>query len=465
MYTLLQWYLVRTIAIFKEKKKGEKKMKRILAVMLTSVLFVSSLTSCQSKTPKPENIAGYDEGEQYLSIWVHSIEDTDEGRCYRESVEAFNEKYDGRYFAEIEFIPRNDSGGGYSDKINASVMSGDLPDVLTVDGPNIAAYASNGIIQPLAELTEEEKEEYLESIIDQGTYNGKLYALGAMESSVGLYYNKDILKEAGIEVPDAEHPWTRSEFLEISEKLKPIMEQKNGYVLDMTFPVGEATIYYYAPFFWSNGGDMVDDTGLKADSVFNSSENVETIDYFKTILGNGYMSKVPIDNLFESGRAAFKFDGAWEVNTIYTSYPDINLGVAPYIVGDEWNGERYTPTGSWAYAASTKTSDIEGATELVKWMSGVESGTLLWEKAKNFPSTYKAFEAIDTFQSDENYHALYNQLSNYGHPRPKTPVYPQVSTSFQQVLENCVLSGAEAQTELDKSIERINAKLKRYTVK
>lgn len=440
-------------------------MRKLLAVTLTSALLVSVLTGCQAREPKPKDIAGYDEGEQYLSIWVHSIEDTDEGRCYRESVDAFNEAYDGLYFADIEFIPRNDSGGGYSDKINASVMSGDLPDVLTVDGPNIAAYAENGIIQPLAELTEEERGEYLQSILDQGTYDGKLYALGAMESSVGLYYNKDILEAAGIQVPDADHPWTHAEFLGVLEKVKPIVEERNGYALDMTFPVGEATIYYYAPFFWSNSGDLVDDSGLSVDGVFNSPENVETIGYFKTLLENGYMSKVPIDNLFESGRAAFKFDGAWEVNTIYTSFPDVNLGVAPYIVGDDWNGERYTPTGSWAYAASTKTDNIEGATELVKWMSGVESGILLWEKAKNFPSTYKAFEAIDTFQTDENYNALYNQLSNYGHPRPKTPVYPQVSTSFQQVLENCVLSGATPQTELDKAVERINAKLKRYMVK
>lgn len=439
-------------------------MRKLLAVVTASVLLMGSLTGCQSKTPEPEDIAGYDEGEQYLSIWVHSIEDTDEGRCYRESVDAFNEKFDGQYYADIEFIPRNDSGGGYSDKINASVMSGDLPDVLTVDGPNIAAYASNGIIQPLSELTKEEKGQYLPSIIEQGTYNNKLYALGAMESSVGLYYNKDILEEAGIEVPDADYPWTWSEFLVILETLKPIMEEKNGYALDMTFPVGEATIYYYAPFFWSNGGDLVDETGLQVEDVFNSSANEETITYFKTLLSNGYMSKVPISELFESGRAAFKFDGAWEVNTIYNSYPDVNIGVAPYIVSDNWDGGRYTPTGSWAYAASTKTEDIEGATELVKWMSGAESGIMLWEKAKCFPSTYEAFETIDVFQTDENYNALYNQLSNYGHPRPKTPVYPQVSTSFQQVLENSVLSGEEPQTELDKAVERINAKLKRYTV-
>ncbi len=438
-------------------------MKKRMIAVLAAGLFLVSLTGCQRSTPKSGSITGYDEGEQYLSIWVHSIEDTDEGRCYREAVDSFNEAYDGKYFADIEFIPRNDSGGGYSDKINASVMSGDLPDVLTVDGPNVAAYAENGIIQPLADLTEEEKGVYLESIIEQGTYDDKLYALGAMESSVGLYYNKEILQEAGIEVPDADHPWTQTEFLQILEQLKPLMEEKNGYALDMTFPVGEATIYYYAPFFWSNGGDLVDETGLSVDGIFNSEQNAETVSYFKELLQNEYMSKVPIDHLFESGRAAFKIDGAWEVNTLYTSYPDISFGVAPYVVGDQWQGERYTPTGSWAFAASSKTDNIEGATELVKWMSGVESGKRLWEDAKSFPSTYEAFESIDVFRTDENYKALYYQLSTYGHPRPKTPVYPQVSTSFQQVLENSVLSGQNPQEELDKSVERINAKLKRYT--
>ena len=238
---------------------------------------VACFTGCQKSEPSPGDKEGYDSGEEYLSIWVHTIEDTDEGRCYKESVQKFNEVYNGKYFADIEFIPRNDSGGGYSDKINASVMSGGLPDVITVDGPNIAAYATNNIIQPLAQLTDEERSEYLESIIDQGTYDGKLYALGAMESSVGLYYNKQILKEAGVTVPDADNPWTFTEFLEVLEKVKPVVEKKNGYALDMTFPVGEATIYYYAPFFWSNGGDMIDETGLVAEGVFNSAENKSTV--------------------------------------------------------------------------------------------------------------------------------------------------------------------------------------------
>lgn len=436
--------------------------KRILC-LAGMFLALGCLAGCRKKEVRPGDVPGYDQGEAYLSIWVHSIEDTEEGQAYKKSVESFNEAYDGTYFADIEFIPRNDSGGGYSDKINASVMAGGLPDVLTVDGPNVAAYAANGIIRPLAELTEEERSIYLASILEQGTYDGKLYALGVMESSVGLYYNKDILEKAGIKVPDPDHPWTWSEFMDILEKLKPVTDELKGYPLDMTFPVGEASIYYYAPFVWSNGGDLVSEDGLTVDGYFNAESNVEAMNYFRAIVEKGYMSEAPIDKLFESGRAAFKFDGAWEVNTIYNSYPDVNLGVAPYVVGDGWEGQRYTPTGSWAFAASSGTENIEGATELVKWMSGVESGVRIWEMSKTFPSTYEAFAQIDVFRTDENYGALYNQLSNYGHPRPKTPVYPQVSTSFQEVLESVALGGKDAQAEMDKSVERINGKLERYT--
>ena len=399
-------------------------MRKKLVFLAGAALAAAFLGGCQKRDPSPGDIAGYDAGEQYLSIWVHSIEDTEEGQAYRESVETFNEAYNGRYFEDIEFVLRNDSGGGYSDKINASVMAGGLPDVLTVDGPNVAAYAANNIIQPLAELTEEERGEYLPSIIEQGTYDGKLYALGVMESSVGLYYNKDILEEAGIQVPDADHPWTWTEFLDILEGLKPLMEEKDGYPLDMTFPVGESSIYYYAPFVWSGGGELVSGDGLSVDGYFNADATAKAMEFFRTVVEREYMSEAPIDKLFESGN--------------------------------------YTPTGSWAFAASADTENIEGATELVKWMSGTESGIRIWELAKSFPSTYEAFANIEVFQSDENYSALYEQLERYGHPRPKTPVYPQVSTSFQEVLESAALGGKDVQTELDKAVERIDSKLERY---
>ena len=98
--------------------------RRLLKTLMVSLSAGPLLTGCGNSKPEVGSIKGYDKGEEYLSIWVHSIEDTDEGQAYKESVNTFNKKYNGKYFADIEFIPRNDSGGGYSDKINASVMSG-----------------------------------------------------------------------------------------------------------------------------------------------------------------------------------------------------------------------------------------------------------------------------------------------------------------------------------------------------
>ena len=122
--------------------------KAVLSAALLSVAI--TLSGCSEKEAKPGSIAGFDEGEQYIEMWTYTIEDTPEGEACKESLGKFNDAYNGKYFDNVEFIQRNDNGGGYADKINASVISGDLPDVIAVDGPNISAYAANGIIQPLA---------------------------------------------------------------------------------------------------------------------------------------------------------------------------------------------------------------------------------------------------------------------------------------------------------------------------
>lgn len=435
-------------------------MKKICSLLLLAITVNFTGCSLDKSSDASKNISGFDDGEEYVTMWVHAIEETPEGQCYSKSVKEFNEKFDGKYFLDIEFVPRNESGGGYSDKVNASVISGGLPDVITVDGPNISAYAANNIIQPLSDLPEEEKNRYLPSIIEQGTVNGSLYALGVMESSVGFYYNKDIIDAAGIEIPSLDNPWTWNELLEVCEKLNNHLD--NGYAIDMPFPTGETTIYFYAPFIWSNGGDFVSEDGLDVNEIFNSSKNQEALDYFKELIDKGYVSKVSIDNLFETGRAGFLFDGAWAVNNIATNYPELNLGIAPYPVGESWNGEKYTPTGGWAYAVTKNSNKVEVATEVVKYMSGVESGISIYESIGSLPSTYEAYEELSDFNEDGLFKQLYNQLVTYGHSRPKSPAYPQISTSFQQAVEGVLLNDETSEDALFKSMRRIEDRLIRY---
>lgn len=255
-------------------------------------------------------------------------------------------------------------------------------------------------------------------------------------------------------------PWTWSELLEVCRKAKNYFD--NGYVIDMPFPTGETTIYFYAPFIWSNGGDFVSEDGLKVNGIFNSKKNEEPLNYFKTLIDKGYVSKVDIEDLFESGRAAFLFDGAWTVNRVTENFHDINLGIAPYPVGESWNGERYTPTGGWAFSVTSACKNVEAATEAVKYMSGVKSGITMYEKTGNLPSTYGAYEQIPVFQEEGLFKQLYEQLETYGHPRPKSPVYPQISTSFQQAVEGVLLNDETPKDSLYKTMRRIEDRLLRY---
>lgn len=62
-------------------------MKKRTVGVLLAAFFAMALTGCGDKQPQPGEVKGYDKGEEYLSIWVHSIEDTEEGQCYRKSVE------------------------------------------------------------------------------------------------------------------------------------------------------------------------------------------------------------------------------------------------------------------------------------------------------------------------------------------------------------------------------------------
>lgn len=422
-----------------------------------------NLTACSFHNQDvSKEMNGYDDGEKLLTMWVHVIEDTTEGQAYKNSIERFNKTYDGQYYLSVEFVPRNESGGGYTDKVNSSVISKGLPDIITVDGPNVSAYAANNIIQPMKQLSDEEEAKYLPSIIEQGTVNGQLYALGVMESSTLFYYNKDILDEVGIDVPSLDNPWTWSELNQVCEKVQKYLDNKDGYAIDMSFPTGEGTIYFYAPFIWSNGGDFVSKDGLTVDGIFNSEQNIETLTYFKQLTDKGYIPKYTINDLFVKGRAAFKFDGAWGISTIRTNYPEINLGIAPYPVGDDWNGEKYTPTGSWTFAATTACEDIEGASEVIKYMTNTESGIDMYNLTGNLPSTYEAYEKIEAFKNDELLKTAYTQLVNYEHPRPKSPVYPQISTSYQQAIEGVLLNGETPEESLYKTMRRIEDKLLRY---
>ena len=90
-------------------------------------------------------------------------------------------------------------------KLLSEIAAGDPPDVFTEWNPVLGEYAADGTIQSMAPYltgTYSGVEKWLYPIALQGgEYNGTMYALPMGMNSWALYYNKSMLKAAGISSP------------------------------------------------------------------------------------------------------------------------------------------------------------------------------------------------------------------------------------------------------------------------
>ena len=153
---------------------------------------------------------------------------------YKQRIEAFNQANAGKILVDLKIIPRG-GGNDYEQKVNMGAAAGELPDVVDMDGPYVANFAYSKLLLPLDDLLDKNSEwfqDYVPAMLQQGTFDGKLYALGAMESSVGVYFNKKIFADLGLPEPptSVEKAWTFDEFAAVLEQLKQKLPWLDSYI-------------------------------------------------------------------------------------------------------------------------------------------------------------------------------------------------------------------------------------------
>ena len=399
--------------------------KRAVAILLAAAVVSSMASGCGSEKERVNK-----DGESVITIWSPSDEPAIE-EWWEEKIDAFNEEHRGEIHLKREAIVRADSYA-YEDKVNAAITSKDLPDILFVDGPTVSVYAANDIIVPLDDMfPEEDWEDFLDSTKNQGTYDGKIYAIGATESSVALYYNRDMLDAAGIKAPDKlVDAWTWSEFADVAEKLTKDGVMGTNIIMDK----GEGLPYVLEQFWISNGTDFVSEDGSKADGYINSEAGVEAATFLNELIQNGYANLDPIQKEFHNERAATMLGGSWEVATLEKDYPDLNWGVTYFPVAD--NGQIPTsPTGDWAAAVTRDTQDKYAVKEVMNYLFSKDNVTTYAKAISKPPTRQSSYEVLTEY--NEYPRSLFKeQLMETGHPRPRTPSYSVLSAGFSEAMVN-----------------------------
>lgn len=416
--------------------------KKVLSVVMAAAM----MTSIFSATAVTASAADAEE----LTIWVHET-DSPEGQLYKTLVDEFNKEYEGTYHATLTQIARSGDAGGYDDKVNAAITNGGLPDVFTVDGVAVAQYADANAIVPIGDyFKEDELADFNPSIIQQGTYNDELYTLGVMDSSVGVFYNKDMFEKAGIEPATAEKPWTLAQLEDAAKKLTT----DDCYGITMSLDAKDETcIYFFLPLIYSQDSSVLDKDGETAEGFLNGDATKNVFNWIKDMADNGYVSATPAENSFELGQAAMALTGSWEPGNL-AKY-DINWGLMPMPVYDE-NSTPASACGSWTFAMSSNCSDEkkEGAAELIRFMTSTDASARMYEANAMPPARSSAFEKIDAF-NEEPLNVFSYQLQNTAKARPVSVYYPILSNQFATALQN-VLTGMEVDEALDQAVEQYN---------
>jgi multiple sugar transport system substrate-binding protein len=360
---------------------------------------------------------------------------------------------------EIHVTLKTSSADDWTNFIKTGALAGDLPDIINIDGPTLAFFAWSGYLRPLDDLLPADMQaDFLSSIIRQGTYNGKLYMLGAFDSGLGIWGNKAYLEQAGVRIPTSvADAWTRTEFEQVLAKLQALDAVDYALDMKMNYGQGEWFTYGFAPIVQSMGGDLIDRKDYQsADGVLNAPASVEALTMFQSWFEQGYVKAQPVaDTDFDEGKAALSWVGHW----LYIRYMQA-LGENLILLPMPRLGERAaTGTGSWGWVITANSQHPEAAWKYLEYILSPEQILRTTDVNGAVPARTTALARSKLYQPGGCCTIYPEQLDTIGVERPVTPAYPTITRAFAEAIAN-IANGADVKTELDKAVQKIDQDIK-----
>jgi multiple sugar transport system substrate-binding protein len=441
-------------------------MKRWSLVLLSLLIMVSMILAACGTTPEPtkapeepkepEATAAPEEpkaeGEPVtIEVWFHSGKGA-EREVLDAQVEAFN-AMQNEVKVEAVRLPE----GSFNEQVSAAALAGDLPDLLDFDGPFLYNYAWAGHLIPLDDYVSAElKDDFLPSIIDQGTYAGKLYSLGTFDSGLAIWGNKAYLEETGVRIPTSiDDAWTLDEFNDALEKLQALDGVEYAIDLKMDYGQGEWYSYGFSPIVQSWGGDLIDRSDYQsAEGVLNGPEAVAAMEWFQSLFENGYANIAPpADDAFYGDKsAALAFVGHWQWGPHSEGLGD-DLVLLPM---PKFGDKAVTGMGSWNWGITSQSENPDAAWKFLEYLIDPDEILHMTNANGAVPARKSALAKSELFGEGGPLNIFVQQLeSGVAVPRPITPAYPTITEAFAEAVQN-IATGADVQAELDKAVETID---------
>lgn len=337
--------------------------------------------------------------------------------------------------------------GEYWTMLEAAATGGSLPDIFWMHSNEIYKYGSNDMLLNLDEYIGRDSidlTKFPQGLVDIYNVNESQYAIPKDFDTIGLWYNKTMFDEAGLDYPD--ETWTWETLREAAEILTE--EEKGQYGMSAQLSNQEG----YYNFVYQNGGTILTD---ERTSGYDLPETIEALEYYFSFVHDGLSPESYTDTdsraFLENGIAAMATFGSWQLPAFLDNeYLVENFDVAPLPSKEGNSTTIYNGLGN---AIDANTENPEEAWLFLSYLSS----EAVQRKASELGIAISAYEGTAEAWIDSNTEfnlKVYVDMVESGQIRPYTnettvweeKAYELLNAAYRG--EQSVEEGAKATAEM-----------------
>lgn len=319
------------------------------------------------------------------------------------------------------------------DQIVAGAASGQMSDVVGLDGAWVSDFVKQGAIANLSDLMKSTN--YDDSqLVSQVKLNGSAYMIPVVNFVYPVFINDDLLSAAGIKSA----PTTRTEFASAAKAMTNAQKNIYGWILPLSPETPNGIQNDVMSWVWASGKSMLKDgkPDLQNGDVKSAAEYIKGM-YDAGVIAPGSFSMKEQDKVeeFTNGRVGMMIDSLAHINTIRESNANLKFSITALPAVDGYTGKRGMPYASWGIGISDNSQHKAEAWKLVEFLMSKDVNSKLSTEANAFPGNTGSVP--DSVKSDALFETAF-KIYQSGYPANEfvgLPVSEDLMRSFDEQFQ------------------------------
>ncbi|CAN7534860.1 extracellular solute-binding protein [Paenibacillus sp. LjRoot153] len=278
----------------------------------------------------------------------------------------------------------NDDAGNL--KLDTALLTGQSVDLfVNYTGTALKKRVDAGVALDLSSNTDYNIEQKMGSTTKDWQVNGKYYGIPTVKSTFFVWFNKEMLDQAGLKVPTS---WTWKDMQDYATKLKA--DKRFGLVQHLeSFPDSLDAALTHDGYTKKDGSSNLDNplVGTWLDTLNTMMKDKST-----PMLGEQLTTKMPVETMFLKGESAMLNAGSWifrNSNNMKDNPRTFKIAFAPVprLDSNEQNSIGRGGLGDFV-SINAKTANKDAAWKFLKWYA--DGGLLPLASGGRIPSSKDA---------------------------------------------------------------------------